>query len=67
MPDHVGKDNDDPDERQALVFCYGYIRGLIQGLGGSPETISHAQDPDQLVGVGVGKAHGAVGLHVPQS
>ena len=34
MPDHVGKDNDDPDERQALAFCYGYIRGLIQGLGG---------------------------------
>ena len=33
MPDHVGKDDDDPDERQALAFSYGYIRGLIHGLG----------------------------------
>jgi mannonate dehydratase len=32
MPDHTGKDPDDPEERQALAFCYGYMRGLIQSL-----------------------------------
>jgi mannonate dehydratase len=32
MPDHVGKDPEDPEERQALAFCYGYMRGLIQSL-----------------------------------
>jgi mannonate dehydratase len=31
MPDHVPKHADDPDERQAMAFCYGYIRALIQG------------------------------------
>jgi mannonate dehydratase len=30
MPDHVPKHDDDPDERQAYAFCYGYIRALIQ-------------------------------------
>jgi mannonate dehydratase len=33
MPDHVPKHPDDPDERQALAFAYGYIRGLIARLG----------------------------------
>lgn len=30
MPDHVPKSPDDPDERQALAFCYGYIKALLQ-------------------------------------
>jgi mannonate dehydratase len=30
MPDHVPKAPDDPEERQALAFCYGYIKALIQ-------------------------------------
>jgi mannonate dehydratase len=29
MPDHVPKDPDDVGKRQALAFCYGYIRGLL--------------------------------------
>lgn len=33
MPDHVPKSPDDPDERQALAFAYGYIRGLIDAAG----------------------------------
>jgi mannonate dehydratase len=32
MPDHVPKHPDDPDERQAYAFCYGYIRGLINSV-----------------------------------
>jgi mannonate dehydratase len=32
MPDHIGKDPADPGQRQALAFCYGYMRGLIQSL-----------------------------------
>ncbi len=34
MPDHVTKHADDRDERQAYAFAYGYIRGVIQALGG---------------------------------
>jgi len=34
MPDHVPKDPDDPESRQAFAFCYGYIRGLIQAADG---------------------------------
>jgi mannonate dehydratase len=30
MPDHVPKSPDDPEERQALAYCYGYIKALIQ-------------------------------------
>jgi mannonate dehydratase len=30
MPDHVPHAPDDPEDRQALAFCYGYIRGLLQ-------------------------------------
>ena len=33
MPDHVPKHPDDPGERQAYAFCYGYIRGLIAAAG----------------------------------
>ena len=29
MPDHVPKSPDDPDERQAFAYCYGYIKGLL--------------------------------------
>jgi mannonate dehydratase len=29
MPDHVPRSPEDPEERQALAFCYGYIRGLL--------------------------------------
>ena len=30
MPDHVALHPDDPDRFQALAFCYGYIRGILQ-------------------------------------
>jgi mannonate dehydratase len=30
MPDHVPKSPDDPEERQAFAYCYGYIKGLLQ-------------------------------------
>jgi mannonate dehydratase len=30
MPDHVPRSPDDPEERQAFAYCYGYIRGLLQ-------------------------------------
>jgi mannonate dehydratase len=30
MPDHVPKSPDDPEQRQALAYCYGYIKALIQ-------------------------------------
>jgi mannonate dehydratase len=30
MPDHVPKSPDDPEERQVLAYCYGYIKALIQ-------------------------------------
>jgi mannonate dehydratase len=30
MPDHVPKSPDDPEERQAFAYCYGYIRALLQ-------------------------------------
>lgn len=35
MPDHVPAHPDDPGGRQALAFCYGYIRGLLQAAGAS--------------------------------
>jgi mannonate dehydratase len=34
MPDHVPRTPEDPDERQALAFCYGYIRALIDAVSG---------------------------------
>jgi mannonate dehydratase len=34
MPDHVPRDPDDPGKKQALAFCYGYIRGLLQASEG---------------------------------
>jgi mannonate dehydratase len=30
MPDHVPRHRDDPGGRQALAFCYGYIKGILQ-------------------------------------
>jgi mannonate dehydratase len=30
MPDHVPHAPDDPEQRQAFAYCYGYIRGLLQ-------------------------------------
>jgi mannonate dehydratase len=41
MPDHVPKHADDPGERQAYAFCYGYIRGLIQ-------SVDRVRDPQRV-------------------
>jgi mannonate dehydratase len=30
MPDHVPRSPDDPEDRQALAYCYGYIKALLQ-------------------------------------
>jgi len=30
MPDHVPHIDGDQDGKQALAFCYGYIRALLQ-------------------------------------
>jgi len=36
MPDHVPLAEADPGSLQSFAFCYGYIRGLIQSVGGGP-------------------------------
>jgi mannonate dehydratase len=41
MPDHVPKHADDPGERQAYAFCYGYIRGLIA-------AVDRVRDPQRV-------------------
>jgi len=30
MPDHVPRSPDDPEDRQTLAYCYGYIKALLQ-------------------------------------
>jgi mannonate dehydratase len=30
MPDHVPRSPDDPEQRQAFAYCYGYIKALLQ-------------------------------------
>ena len=32
MPDHIPTHPDDPKRWQALAFCYGYIKGVLQSL-----------------------------------
>jgi hypothetical protein len=34
MPDHMPSHPDDPDGSQAFAFGYGYIKGLLQAIGG---------------------------------
>jgi mannonate dehydratase len=34
MPDHMPQHEDDPGQRQAFAFGYGYIRALIQAVNG---------------------------------
>ena len=32
MPDHMPRHDDDPDQKQAFAFGYGYIKALIQAV-----------------------------------
>jgi mannonate dehydratase len=32
MPDHLPRHADDPDQRQAFAYAYGYVRALIQAV-----------------------------------
>jgi mannonate dehydratase len=34
MPDHVPESANDPNSLQSFAFCYGYIRALLQTVGG---------------------------------
>jgi len=38
MPDHVPGHPDDPTQREAFAFTYGYIRGLIQAVSAEAEA-----------------------------
>lgn len=34
MPDHMARHPDDPGGKQAFAFGYGYIKGILQAIGG---------------------------------